>query len=160
MIWGIVFSYLEGRKFTEILAIGLSISLIVSSGILKTLYFDVENGSLVSEFWMPFTMGLLFSRYFLFVWMLSVIPAPSQEDILARAPRLPMNNEDKRTVFRNVLGVLCYIILYTFLATLRDFHDFAVEIWNRLILHLIRMYLHKQKLLPALQLAAIGSLQR
>ncbi|MFT3751226.1 MAG: DUF5690 family protein [Agriterribacter sp.] len=134
MIWGIVFSYLEGRKFTEILAIGLSISLIVSSGILKTLYFDVREWfPAVSEFWMPFVMGLLFlPLFFLFVWMLSVIPAPSQEDILARAPRLPMNNEDKRTVFRNYgLGVICYIILYTFLATLRDFRDnFAVEIWN------------------------------
>ena len=39
MIWGIVFSYLEGRRFTEILAIGLSVSLIVSSGMLKTIYF-------------------------------------------------------------------------------------------------------------------------
>jgi hypothetical protein len=64
--------------------------------------------------------------------MLSVIPAPTPEDMRARAPRLPMNNEDKRTVFKNYgLGIFCYIALYTFLATLRDFRDnFAVEIWN------------------------------
>lgn len=134
MIWGIVFSYLEGRKFTEILAIGLSISLIVSSGMLKTIYFDVREWfPAISEFWMPFVMGLLFMPlFFLFVWMLSVIPAPNEQDIKARSARLPMNNTDKRNVFRLYgWGIVAYIILYTFLATLRDFRDnFAVEIWN------------------------------
>ena len=136
MIWGIVFSYLEGRKFTEVLAIGLSISLIVSSGMLKTIYFDVHEWfPAVSEFWMPFLMGMLFLPLFLlFVWMLSVIPAPSQEDIIARAPRLPMSITDKKNVFRKYgWGLLCFIILYTFLATLRDFRDnFTVEIWSEI----------------------------
>ncbi|MBX3239201.1 MAG: hypothetical protein KIT80_10495 [Chitinophagaceae bacterium] len=134
MIWGIVFSYLEGRRFTEILAIGLSISLIVSSGILKTIYFDVKEWfPAISEFWLPFVIGLLFMPlFFLFVWMLSVVPAPGKEDMIARSPRLPMTNEDKRNVFRNYgFGIIAFIILYTFLATLRDFRDnFAVEIWN------------------------------
>jgi len=63
MVWGIVFSYLEGRRFTEMLAMGLSISLIVSSGILKTIYFIVHGWfPLVSEFWMPGIIGLLFCR--------------------------------------------------------------------------------------------------
>lgn len=134
MIWGIVFSYLEGRRFTEILAIGLSISLIVSSGILKTIYFDVKDWfPEMSEFWLPFVIGLLFMPlFFLFVWMLSVIPAPDKEDLAARSPRLPMTNEDKRNVFRVYgVGIIAFIVLYTFLATLRDFRDnFAVEIWN------------------------------
>ncbi|MBX3257190.1 MAG: hypothetical protein KF862_23855 [Chitinophagaceae bacterium] len=136
MIWGIVFSYLEGRRFTEVLAIGLSISLIVSSGMLKTIYFDVREWFPgVSEFWMPFVMGLLFlPLFFLFVWMLSVVPAPSEEDIAARSPRLPMSNQDKRNVFRYYgWGIVSFIILYTFLATLRDFRDnFAVEIWQEI----------------------------
>ena len=32
MIWGLVFAYLEGRKYTEILGTGLSISFIFASG--------------------------------------------------------------------------------------------------------------------------------
>lgn len=136
MIWGIVFSYLEGRRFTEVLAIGLSISLIVSSGMLKTIYFDVHGFfPNISEFWMPFVMGMLFlPLFFLFVWMLSVIPAPGEDDIRSRAPRLPMTNEDKRNVFRKYgMGVIAFVILYTFLATLRDFRDnFAVEIWQEI----------------------------
>jgi hypothetical protein len=117
-----------------VLAIGLSVSLIVSSGMLKTIYFDVREWlPAVTEFWMPFVMGLLFLPLFLlFVGMLSVIPAPSQEDMALRAPRLPMTNTDKRMVFRHYgWGLICFIILYTFLATLRDFRDnFTVEIWN------------------------------
>lgn len=163
MIWGIVFSYLEGRRFTEILAIGLSISLIVSSGILKTLYFDVREWfPLINEFWMPFVMGLIFlPLFFLFVWMLSVIPAPSEDDIRARAPRLPMTNHDKKSVFRVYgLGVICYIILYTFLATLRDFRDnFAVEIWNEVDPAFNKnVFTQTEAIASVIVLAAIGSL--
>src|SRR6185437_14299848 len=37
MIWGLVFSYLEGRKTTEFMAAVLSISLIFASGFVKTI---------------------------------------------------------------------------------------------------------------------------
>lgn len=134
MVWGVVFSYLEGRRFTEVLAMGLSTSLIISSGYLKTIYFYVHEWlPSVSEFWLPFVIGLLFLPLFLlFVWMLSVIPAPDAEDIKSRSPRLPMTNEDKRNVFRQYgLGLVLFVIVYALLATLRDFRDsFSVEIWT------------------------------
>ena len=163
MIWGIVFSYLEGRRFTEVLAIGLSISLIVSSGMLKTIYFDVHGFfPNISEFWMPFVMGMLFlPLFFLFVWMLSVIPAPGEDDIRSRAPRLPMTNEDKKNVFRRYgMGVIAFVILYTFLATLRDFRDnFAVEIrqeidpsWNK------NVFTQTEAIVSVIVLSVIGSL--
>nr|WP_315815098.1 DUF5690 family protein [Paraflavitalea speifideiaquila] len=66
MVWGIVFSYLEGRRFTEVLAIGLSISLIISSGILKTAYFEIHDWfPAVSEFWMPALVGAVSSGVFI-----------------------------------------------------------------------------------------------
>ena len=37
MIWGLVFSYLEGRRNTELLGAGMSASFIVSSGLVKSL---------------------------------------------------------------------------------------------------------------------------
>lgn len=163
MIWGIVFSYLEGRRFTEILAIGLSVSLIVSSGMLKTIYFDVKEWfPAVSEFWMPFVIGLLFMPlFFLFVWMLSVVPAPSKEDMIARSPRLPMNNSDKRNVFRQYgWGIVSFIILYTFLATLRDFRDnFAVEIWEEIDPTWNKnVFTQTEALTSVIVLVAVGSL--
>jgi len=139
MVWGVVFSYLEGRKFTEVLAMGLSASLIISSGFLKTIYFYVQGWfPQLSEFWVPFVIGLLFLPLFiLFAWMLSVIPAPTEEDILHREARLPMDRQAKLQVIEKYgLGILYLVVVYALLATLRDFRDnFSVEIWNEIDPH-------------------------
>lgn len=136
MVWGIVFSYLEGRRFTEVLAVGLSISQIISSGCLKTVYFQVREWfPVLPEYWLPGVIGGLFLPLFLlFVWMLSVIPAPSESDKLLRAERLPMTGKEKKTVLRQFgWGLLGYVTVFTLLTTIRDFRDnFAVEIWNEL----------------------------
>ncbi|WP_290795904.1 DUF5690 family protein [Flavihumibacter sp. UBA7668] len=136
MVWGIVFSCLEGRRFTETLGMGLSISLIVSSGILKTIYlFIVRIVPGISEFWMPAFIGALFLPLFLFfVWMLSRIPPPSETDKLLRVERLPMSNADKKQVMKNLgWGIGSMVVLYSLLATLRDFRDnFSVEIWDEI----------------------------
>ena len=50
MIWGIVFSYIEGRRFTDILGVVLSASFIVSSGVVKSVGLFVMNSCLVSIF--------------------------------------------------------------------------------------------------------------
>jgi len=136
MVWGIVFSYLEGRRFTEILAVGLSVSQIISSGRLKTVYFQVrEWWPALSEYWLPGVIGLLFLPLFIFfVWMLSVIPAPSESDKLLRAERLPMTAAEKKAVLQRFgWGLLGYVAVYMLLTTIRDFRDnFAVEIWNEI----------------------------
>ncbi|MGO4289684.1 DUF5690 family protein [Chitinophaga sp. RAB17] len=136
MVWGIVFNYLEGRRFTEVLGMGLSISLIVSSGILKTVYFTIHGWlPAVPEMWMPFLFGLFFLPLFLFFsWMLARIPAPTETDKLLRVERVPMTKEDKKGVLNEVgAGVLCFVLMYVLLATMRDFRDnFSVEIWNEI----------------------------
>ncbi|MFM7195512.1 MAG: DUF5690 family protein, partial [Bacteroidota bacterium] len=54
MVYGVVFSFLEGRRVTEMIAMGLSVSIIIASGILKTIYIQVHTAfPAVSEFWMP-----------------------------------------------------------------------------------------------------------
>ena len=135
MIWGIIFSYLEGRRFTEMISFGLCFSVIIASGILKTIYFEVQAIIPVSEFWMPFIIGLIFLPvFFLFVWMLSVIPAPSEEDKRLRTERLPMTREDKKQVIRQYwFGLFCLVATYAMLTMLRDFRDnFSVEIWTEM----------------------------
>ncbi|MCF0073560.1 DUF5690 family protein [Dyadobacter sp. CY261] len=139
MVYGVVFSFLEGRRFTEMLAMGLNISVVVASGILKTTYLEIHGifpG--ISEFWMPFFMGLLFLPLFLIcVWMLSVIPKPTAEDIALRTERVPMTSGDKRLVMRRFgFPIVCLVIFYATLVVVRDFRDnFTIEIWNEIDSH-------------------------
>lgn len=136
MVYGIVFSFLEGRRFTEMIAMGLNISIIVASGVLKTTYLEVHQRlPWISEFWMPFSIGLIFlPLFFLFVWMLDVLPAPTDEDIRLRTRRLPMTDDDKiKVLTRFGLPVFCLLICYMLLIVVRDFRDnFTIEIWNEI----------------------------
>ena len=139
MVRGVVFSFLEGRRFTEMLSMGLNISVVIASGVLKTIYIEVHGiFPDISEFWMPFFMGLLFLPLFLaFVWMLSVIPTPTAEDIALRTERVPMTSADKRLVMRQFgFPIVCLVIFYATLVVVRDFRDnFTIEIWNEIDSH-------------------------
>lgn len=133
MIWGIVFSYLEGRKATEILSIILCSSFIVSSGAVKSVGFWIMNSFGVSEFWMPALTGLLFlPLFFICLWFLEQLPPPSAEDKLMRKERKPMNGKERILVFKRFLFPLVILIFfYTALTALRDFRDnFSRELWD------------------------------
>jgi len=133
MIWGIVFSYVEGRKFTEILGVALSTSFIVSSGVVKSVGFFVMDSLHFSAFWMPAITGLLFVGPLLFfAWMLERIPKPSAEDIALRSERIPMTNKDrKKVVLQFLFPITIWVLFYTYLTAFRDFRDnFARELWD------------------------------
>jgi MFS family permease len=135
MIWGIVFSYLEGRKFTEILGVALSTSFIVSSGVVKSAGFFVMDSLHFSEFWMPAITGLLFVGPLLFfTWMLERIPKPTPEDIILRSERIPMTQKDrKKVVLQFLFPLTIWVIFYMYLTAFRDFRDnFARELWDSL----------------------------
>ncbi|MCL1676593.1 hypothetical protein KRE48_16070 [Elizabethkingia meningoseptica] len=133
MIWGIVFSYLEGRKTTEILGIILCTSFIVSSGVVKSIGMWVMQAWGVSEFWMPVVTGaLFFPPLLLFIFLLEKIPAPTAEDIAEKTERVPMNRAERKRVFRQFALPFSFLILfYTLLTAFRDFRDnFARELWD------------------------------
>lgn len=135
MIWGIVFSYLEGRRFTEILGAGLSTSFIIASGAVKSIgqWLMLHFG--VSEFWMPAVTGAIFILpLLLFAYLLEQIPPPTQEDIDLRTERKPMTGQERVRLFRNYApGLVLLIAFYTLLTAYRDFRDnFAAEIWSAL----------------------------
>jgi MFS family permease len=135
MVWGIVFSYLEGRKFTEFLGVALCSSFIVSSGAVKSVGLLVMENWQVSQFWMPSVTGGVFLVPFVFFsWLLNRIPQPSEEDKKLRTERKPMNGKDRKRVFLAFLfPIIILILFYTFLTALRDFRDnFSREIWDAL----------------------------
>ncbi|WP_405410331.1 DUF5690 family protein [Maribacter sp. Asnod1-A12] len=133
MIWGITFSYLEGRKMTEILSVILCSSFIVSSGAVKSVGLWLMTTYDISEFWMPAaTGGLFLIPFFICLYFLKKLPAPTEEDILLRKKRKPMSAADRNQVLKRFsFPIIVLIIFYTALTALRDFRDnFSRELWD------------------------------
>jgi hypothetical protein len=135
MIWGVVFSFLEGRRYTELLGAGLCASFIVSSGVVKSIGRALVYYLGVSEFWMPFLTGLIFVIPLLVgVFMLGAIPGQTDSDEVQRNKREPMAREDRRHFFLTfALGICLTVLIYMLLTIFRDIRDnFTVEIWQAL----------------------------
>ena len=133
LIWGLVFGYLEGRKSTEFMAAVLSISLIFASGFVKTIAKALMHNFHISEFNMPVITGALFVvPLLLFVFLLELIPPPTEEDMRLRTKRQPMNAEERRNFLQRFLpGIILTLIIYVLLTIMRDVRDnFEVEIWG------------------------------
>jgi hypothetical protein len=135
MVWGMVFGYLEGRKFTEVLGASLSVSFIFSAGFAKTIggYIMLDWGT--SEFWMPFVSAcLFFPPLVLFLWMLNQIPPPTAEDEKLRTKRQPMTGAERMKLTLTFLpGLILLVLTYTMLTAFRDFRDnFSADIWKSL----------------------------
>lgn len=133
-VWGVVFSFLEGRRTSEILGAGLSCSFIVASGFVKTAGKDLLSAG-VSESWMPATTGAIFLPVFLAAaYGLSLLPPPSAADVAARTVRAPMDRLQRRQFARRYwFGLSLLLIAYLFMTAYRDFRDnYAAEIWIEL----------------------------
>ena len=132
MIFGLILSYLEGRRQTEALSAALCASFIVSSGVVKSVGTWLMDRWNVSEFHMPMVTGLLFFVPLLVaVWILQATPPPDAMDRAMRAQRSAMNAQDRRGFVRAFWpGLSLLIVVYvalTIVRTIRD--DFGVEIW-------------------------------
>jgi hypothetical protein len=134
MIWGLVFSYVEGRKRTDIIALALCSSFVLASGFVKTAGKAVLNLG-VTEFSMPFVTGLIFFAPLLAaVWMLESLPPPTAEEQALRTERIPMDGR-KRLGFLKTFGPGFVFLLtgYVILAAFRDFRDnYMADIWQNL----------------------------
>ena len=135
LIWGIVFSYLEGRRTSEMLGAGLCASFIVSSGFVKSIGKIVMDDLGYSEFWMPFAVGVIFFLPLLiFSYFLEKIPPPSIADEAEKTKRISMKREDRVAFIKKYfLGIALLIGFYMMLTAYRDFRDnFAAELWGAL----------------------------
>jgi Family of unknown function (DUF5690) len=135
IIYGLVFSYLEGRRTTELLGAVLATSFIFASGFTQSVGKYVLLNWDVNEFWMPYVTGLLFFiPLLLFTWLLDKTPSPTTTDIKLRTERLPMNKTERRNFIHTFLpGLVMLIVNYIMLTILRDYRsNFASEIWKEL----------------------------
>ena len=135
MVWGMVFGYLEGRRFTEVLGAGLSVSFIFSAGLCKSVGGWVMRDWGVSQFWMPLVAGGIFAGpLLLFLWLLNQVPPPSALDEQLRTKRKPMNVDERKSFFKTFApGIVLFTLAYMMLTAFRDLRDnFSAEVWNSL----------------------------
>lgn len=135
MIWGIIFSYVEGRKATDFIGAALAVSFIFSSGLVKSVAEFLRIHFQLNEFWVPFATGLAFAMpLLLFVYLLEKIPPPSEEDINLRSHRVPMTKENRKEFIRLFLpGIVAAVSVYVFSTLFRDIRDnFIADMWKEM----------------------------
>ena len=131
MVWGVVFSYLEGRRTTEAMGAILASSFIFASGVVKMVGKSLLLAG-VSDFWMPFLTGAIFVLPLVVaVWLLERIPEPDAADRAARSERRGLNAEERRAFIARFLpGLVLAIACYVALTVVRDFRDnFEAELF-------------------------------
>ncbi|MGZ5285920.1 MAG: DUF5690 family protein, partial [Flavisolibacter sp.] len=133
MLWGVLFSSVEGRRATDFIGAALAVSFIFGPGLAKSAAQMVMTSWGVNEYWMPFVTALLFFIPLLFfVYLLEKIPPPDAEDVASRTQRVPMNAVDRRLFVKTFLpGILFLVFIYIFVTMLREVRDgFMADMWK------------------------------
>jgi hypothetical protein len=135
MVWGLVVWHLEGRRTSELLLAGLSCSFILASGVVKDVGRWLIESQGVSEYWMPFTTGLMFLIPFVIsALLLEQLPDQNTADEAARSPRETMDGSQRFSFLRQFFVPLVMLFTaYIFLTAYRDYRDnYGVEIFGEL----------------------------
>jgi len=135
MLWGVVFSYIEGRRGTDFIGATLAVSFIFASGFVKSTAGWLILNFGINEFWAPFCTGLLFAGpLLLFIYLMEKIPPPDATDIADRMERTPMSKAQRNAFVRSFLpGLTACILIYTFATIFRDIRDnFSAEMWKEM----------------------------
>lgn len=131
-MWGVVFSYVEGRNATDFIGTTMAISFIFAGGFTRSVAKWLILEWHVSERWMPFVAGLIFIVPIgILIYLLERIPPPDTSDVEHRTERISMNGHDrKRIISRFGSGLFIVTITYVFLTIIRDLRDnFMSGIW-------------------------------
>lgn len=125
MIWGLIFGFLEGRRVTEFLGLGMSVSFIFASGWTKSVGVYLISRWAVPELWMPAMAGLVFVPLLVMcLALLAALPAPNVQDIAERSVRAPMDGPQRRQFLaRNAVSLALLILPYVLLTVYRDLRD-------------------------------------
>ncbi|OQP60878.1 hypothetical protein A3860_03885 [Niastella vici] len=134
-MWGIIFSYAEGRRATDFIGAAMAVSFVFAGGFTRSVAVWLRDSWHVAESWLGFTTGLVFALpLIIFMYLLERVPAPDEADIKERSMRLPMTRDDRKNFLRLFGGgVVAVVITYLFLTIMRDVRDnFMANMWNEL----------------------------
>ncbi|HUP11804.1 MAG TPA: DUF5690 family protein [Niastella sp.] len=134
-MWGIIFSYAEGRRATDLIGAAMAVSFVFAGGFSRSVAVWLRDTWQVGEQWLGFTTGLVFAvPLIVFMFLLERVPHPDADDIMERSVRLPMTREGRRNFLRLFGGgIATVVITYLFLTIMRDVRDnFMANMWNEL----------------------------
>lgn len=134
-MWGIVFSYVEGRRATDFIGAVMAVSFIFAGGFTRSVALWLRDSWQVSEQWLAFVTGCLFAAPLaVLLYLLEKTPAPDENDVQERTRREAMRGKERREfVKRFGSGVIAVTIGYLFLTIMRDVRDnFMVNIFSEL----------------------------
>lgn len=135
LLWGVIFSYVEGRTTTDFIGAALAVSFIFSSGFIKSVGGWLQLNFNLTDFWIPFYTGLTFILPFLFfVWLIEKIPAADAADYALRVQRLPIDANQRKKIIRQFLpGLIACIVIYVLATIFRDIRDnFSADMWKEM----------------------------
>ena len=130
LVWGIVFSYVEGRKYTELIGAMLACTFVFSSGWVKSFGLYLQTTLELNITQVPFfTAMIALIAAAIMVFVLEKLPPPNNEDKLLRNDRKPLNTIEQRR-FLQLHGsiIIPFVIIYGIFTIMRDFRDnFSAE---------------------------------
>ncbi len=130
-MWGVIFSFIEGRRVTDVLASILSVSIVFSSGMAKSIGIYLMNDLGINQFWMPAIVGgVALPLLFLTAYSLMKLPHPNAKDNAERCKRKAIDGAERKSIFKKYMWIMILILGANFLiVTLRDLkEDFLVNI--------------------------------
>jgi MFS family permease len=134
-MWGVVFSYVEGRRATDFIGVVLAVSFIFAGGFTRSVGKWLLLQWKVTEYWMPFLTASLFALpLILFYFLMEKSPLPNEDDVAERTIRQPMHQQDRKTFLQTFrTGVISFVIIYLLLTVLRDLRDnYMGNMWTEL----------------------------
>ena len=132
VLWGLIFSFVEGRKTSDFIGATMAVSFIISSGFVKTVAKWIQLTYQVQENWIPFYTGLVFLiPVIILVYLLEKIPNPTALEAAEKSLRVPMDKNERKRFFNMFsFGLVSFIFIYILLTLFRDIRDnFAADIW-------------------------------
>eukprot|EP00039_Didymoeca_costata_P004113 m.71408 g.71408 ORF g.71408 m.71408 type:complete len:494 (-) comp12242_c0_seq1:101-1582(-) len=126
-IWGITLQYLEGREYTDFLFAAMNMVVVFGAsavrGVGQTIV-DIIGES--HQLWMPMiTTFLYFPIAIVALRALDKFDDPSEADVVARAPRRPMNSQERKKFCCSYsIALVPLILAYMMITSYRSYRDF------------------------------------
>lgn len=130
-MWGVIFSFLEGRRQSGILASIMGLSIAFSSGLAKSIGLFLIDDLHVDQFWMPAIIGVVAMTLLILLGIsLNRLPDPSPEDEIDCTKRVPMDNTSRRDTFVKFAPILTMLFIANLFITIaQDIkEDFLVKL--------------------------------